>query len=85
MPIATEHAFKEKSAKLLILLPLRTILKQTFQCETPCIYRWTRKEGRDPPFPEGIRIFGYICILSRKTLDYRIFSGFIIQPIFISI
>ena len=25
MPIAAEHAFKEKSAKLLILLPLRTI------------------------------------------------------------
>ena len=37
MPIAAEHAFKEKSAKLLILLPLRTILKRTFQCETPCI------------------------------------------------
>ena len=36
MPIAAEHAFKEKSAKLLILLPLRTILKRTFQCETPC-------------------------------------------------
>ena len=34
---AAEHAFKEKSAKLLILLPLRTIYFQTFQCETPCI------------------------------------------------
>ena len=33
---AAEHAFKEKSAKLLILLPLRTIYFQTFQCETPC-------------------------------------------------
>ena len=38
MPIAAEHAFKEKSAKLLILLPLRTISKRTFQCETPCKY-----------------------------------------------
>ena len=38
MPIAAEHAFKEKSAKLLILLPLRTIYFRTFQCETPCIY-----------------------------------------------
>ena len=37
MPIAAEHAFKEKSAKSLILLPFRTISKRTFQCETPCI------------------------------------------------
>ena len=36
MPIAPEHAFKEKSTKLLILLPLRTIYNCTFQCETPC-------------------------------------------------
>ena len=36
MPIAAELAFKEKSAKLLILLPLRPISKRTFQCETPC-------------------------------------------------
>ena len=34
---AAEHAFKEKSAKLLILLPLRTIYFRTFQCGTPCI------------------------------------------------
>ena len=34
---AAEHAFKEKSTKLLILLPLRTIYNRTFQCETPCI------------------------------------------------
>ena len=33
-----EHAFKEKSAKLLILLPLRTIYFGTFQCEIPCIF-----------------------------------------------
>ena len=37
MPIAPKIAFKEKSAKLLILLPLRTIYFRTFQCETPCI------------------------------------------------
>jgi hypothetical protein len=37
MPIAPKHAFKEKSAKLLILLPLKTIYFQTFQFETPCI------------------------------------------------
>ena len=37
MPIAPEHAFKEKSTKLLILLPLRTIYNRTFKCETPCI------------------------------------------------
>ena len=36
MPIALEHAYKEKSTILLILLPLRTIQKRTFQCETPC-------------------------------------------------
>ena len=37
MPIAPEHAFEEKSTKLLILLPLRTIYFRTFQCETPYI------------------------------------------------
>ena len=37
MPITQEHAFKEKSTKLLIFLPLRTIYNRTFQCETPCI------------------------------------------------
>ena len=36
MPIAPKLAFKEKSAKLLILLPLRTIYFRTFQCGTPC-------------------------------------------------
>ena len=36
MPITTKHAFKEKSAKLLTLLPLRTIYFRTFQCEIPC-------------------------------------------------
>ena len=36
MPISPEHAFEEKSTKLLILLPLRTIYNRTFQCETPC-------------------------------------------------
>ena len=36
MPVAAEHAFKEKSAKLWILLPLTTIQIRTFQCETPC-------------------------------------------------
>ena len=40
MPIAPEHehAFKEKSAKILILLTVRTIYFQTFQSETPCIF-----------------------------------------------
>ena len=33
---AAEHAFKVKSAKLLILLSLRTIYFRTFQSETPC-------------------------------------------------
>ena len=37
MPITPKHAFKEKSTKLLILLPLRTIYNHTFQYETPCI------------------------------------------------
>ena len=36
MPTAPEYAFKEKSTKLLILPPLRTIYFRTFQCETPC-------------------------------------------------
>ena len=34
-----EHAFKEKSAQLLILLPLITIYFYSFQCETPCTYQ----------------------------------------------
>ena len=34
MPIAPEHAFEEKSTKLLILLPLRTMYNRTFQSET---------------------------------------------------
>ena len=37
MPTPPEHAFKEKSTKLLILPSLRTIYNRTFQCETPCI------------------------------------------------
>ena len=37
MPTSPEHAFKEISTKLLILLPLRTIYNRTFQYETPCI------------------------------------------------
>ena len=37
MPITPEHGFKEKSTKLLTLLPLRTIYNRTFQCETPCM------------------------------------------------
>ena len=37
MPITPEHAFKEKSTKLLTLLSLRTIYNRTFQCETPCM------------------------------------------------
>ena len=36
MPITPKHAIEEKSTKLLILLPLRTIYNRTFQCETPC-------------------------------------------------
>ena len=36
MPISPEHAFEEKSTKLLILLPIRTIYNRTFQCETTC-------------------------------------------------
>ena len=38
MPNAPEHAFEEKSTKLLIRLPLRPIYNRTFQCETPCSY-----------------------------------------------
>ena len=38
MPITPEHAFKEKSTKLLTLLSLRTIYNRTFQCETACMY-----------------------------------------------
>ena len=36
MPIAPEHAFKEKSTKFLILPSLRTFYNRIFQCETPC-------------------------------------------------
>ena len=43
MPITPEHAFKEKSTKLLILLSLRTIYNRTFQCETPCTLTFGEK------------------------------------------
>ena len=36
MATVPEYTFKEKSTKLLILPPLRTISFRTFQCETPC-------------------------------------------------
>ena len=39
MPNTPEHAFTEKSTKLLILPSLRTIYNRTFQCETPCNIR----------------------------------------------
>ena len=45
MPIAAQHAFNEKLAKLLVLLPLRTIYFRTFQCETPCM-SWQIGPGR---------------------------------------
>ena len=47
MPIAPEHAFEEKSTKLLILLPLRTIYNRTFQCETPCTVRKSCSSDRE--------------------------------------
>ena len=40
MSTAPENAFKEKSTKLLIILPLRTIYFRTFQCETPSNTLW---------------------------------------------
>ena len=54
MPTAPEHVFKEKSTKILILLPVRTIYFQTFQCETPCtiastLISWTEIVGRIIP------------------------------------
>ena len=36
-PMLLNMPSKKKSAKLLILLPFRTIYFQTFQCQTPCI------------------------------------------------
>ena len=47
MPIAPEHAFKEKSIKLLILPSLRTIYNRTFQCETPCIVVFNNGKGKE--------------------------------------
>ena len=38
MPTTTELQLQRKNNKFLILLPLRTIYFQTFQCETPCTY-----------------------------------------------
>ena len=43
MPTPPEHAFKEKSTKLLILPSLRTIYNRTFQCETPCSSKFIQK------------------------------------------
>ena len=41
-----EHAFEEKSTKLLILLPIRTIYNLTFQCETPCRNKGWLNDGK---------------------------------------
>ena len=66
MPITTEHAFKEKSTKSLILLPLRTLYNRTFQCETPCIFI-----GCYETFPEILNVFWNklpICIV--QSIDW---------------
>ena len=59
MPITPKHAFKEKSTKLLILLPLRTIYNRTFQCETPCIFS---KKCRNVTFLDIFLVQKY-CII----------------------
>ena len=55
MPTPPEHAFKEKSTKLLILPSLRTIYNCTFQCETPCIMTFLFFLGQGPQTgPKGV-------------------------------
>ena len=46
MPITLEHAFKGKSTKLLLLLPLRTSYNRTFQCETPCTIKEKKQDRK---------------------------------------
>ena len=69
MPIAPEHAFKEKSTKLLILPSLRTIYNRTFQCETPCTLSCQRSQ-RTTPSTKGAQIFNS-CTLKKGQLLQR--------------
>ena len=74
MPITPEHAFEEKSTKLLILLPLRTIYNRTFQCETPCSINSKTINNSAYPIPihkllEESRVFVSILSLLSTTVE----------------
>ena len=72
IPIAPEHAFKEKSAKILILLPLRTVYFRTFQCETSsnketCTY-FFNLIGSIPLYHGSLVIGGLVGICKYKPV-----------------
>ena len=80
MPIAAEHAFKEKSAKLWILLPLTTIKIRTFQCETPCTMpslwcKYFAKCALLMPLFSGFSLFGWLaCFPADSSLTPHVAS-----------
>jgi hypothetical protein len=70
MPIAPEHAFKEKSTKFLILPSLRTIYKRTFQSETPCRTIYSNSERSEEFLVTEPNIFKMLfSIKNQKIYD----------------
>ena len=67
MPITPKHVFKEKSTKLLILLPLRTIYNRTFQCETPCSKQHV---GHTPTSHVSLKETNKKCHLNWSNLNF---------------
>ena len=75
MPAATEHDFKEKSTKLLILLPLRTIYFRTCQCETPCSNYYNEKKYNnhyEHNFEGKAKIRVFLALISKWLLTNKI-------------
>ena len=73
MPITPEHAFKGKSTKLLILLPLRTSYNRTFQCETPCNRKSLKSRNKlniDPIFTYSHSEIASIMSKNKKGSNY---------------
>ena len=69
MPTAPEYAFKEKSTKLLILPPLRTIYLRTFQCETPCMIKMYFLSSRWLSFKKFF-VVDFLCNFHMATYPF---------------
>ena len=68
MPITPEHAFEEKSTKLLILLALRTVYNRTFQCGTPC----SKRQKVCPSLKRICKNCSFSFLLTQKWLNHRV-------------